>query len=123
MKSQVIKFKNKNYNYSIYIGKNILGILPKKIRTLCPNTKNIALIIDKNVPIKFKKELKNKLKNYNLLFLLFEANEKNKSLNKVNYFLNILLSKNFTRSDLVIGVGGGITGDVAGFTSSIFKRY
>ena len=122
MKSQVIKFKNKSYNYSIYIGKNILGILPKKIRTLCPNTKNIALIIDKNVPIKFKKELKNKLKNYNLLFLLFEANEKNKSLNKVNYFLNILLSKNFTRSDLVIGVGGGITGDVSGFISSIFKR-
>ena len=33
-----------------------------------------------------------------------------------------MLSKNFNRSDLIIGVGGGITGDVAGFVASIFKR-
>ena len=43
-------------------------------------------------------------------------------LNVVNYYLKILLSKNFNRSDLIIAVGGGITGDVAGFVSSIFKR-
>ena len=33
-----------------------------------------------------------------------------------------LLSRNFNRSDLIIAVGGGITGDVAGFVSSIYKR-
>jgi len=122
MKNQEIKFKSKNYSYSILIGKNTINILPKKIKSLCPNTRNIALIIDSNVPVKFKKVLKKKLKNYNLLFLSFRANEKNKSIKIVNYFLNILLSKNFTRSDLIIGVGGGITGDVTGFVASIFKR-
>ena len=122
MKNQEIKFKSKYHSYSILIGKNTLNILPKKIKILCPNTKNIALIIDRNVPIKFKKDLKKKLKSYNLLFLSFKANEKNKSINIVNYFLNVLLSKNFTRSDLIIGVGGGITGDVSGFVASIFKR-
>ena len=122
MRNQEIKFKGKNHNYSVMIGKNILGILPKKVKILCPKTKNVALIIDKNIPVKFKKELKKKLKNYTLLFLSFEASEKNKSINKVNYFLNVLLSKNFNRSDLIIGVGGGITGDVAGFVASIFKR-
>ena len=122
MKNQEIKFKSKNHNYSIFIGKNTLNLLPKKIKILCPKTKNIALICDKNVPIKFKKNIKKKLKNYNVLFLAFKANEKNKSIHIVNYFLNILLSKNFTRSDLIIGVGGGITGDVAGFVASIFKR-
>ena len=40
----------------------------------------------------------------------------------VNHFLDVLLSKNFNRSDLIIAVGGGITGDVAGFVASIFKR-
>ena len=122
MNNHEIKFKNKNHKYSIFIGKNALNILPKKIKTLCPKTRNIALIFDKNVPIKFKKKLKQKLKSYNLLFLPFKANEKNKSVNVVSYFLNILLSKNFTRSDLIIGIGGGITGDVTGFISSIFKR-
>ena len=122
MKNHEIKVKVKNYNYSILIGKNTLNILPKKIKLLCPKVKNIALIIDKNVPKKFKKALKNKLKNYNLLILAFSPSEKNKSLSKINYFLKILLSKNFNRSDLIIGVGGGITGDVVGFVASIFKR-
>ena len=48
--------------------------------------------------------------------------KKNKSFKKVNFYLNKLLLKNFNRSDLVIGIGGGITGDVAGFVASIFKR-
>jgi len=122
MKNQEIKFKNKNYNYPIVIGKNALNVLPKKLRLHCSKTKNIALIIDSKIPSKFKKNLKNKLKNYNLLFLSFSANEKNKSIKTVNYYLKILLSKNFNRSDLIIGVGGGITGDVAGFVASIFKR-
>ncbi len=122
MKNQEIKFKNKNYSYPIIIGGNSLSILPKKIKLLCSNTKNIALIVDKNVPTKFKKNLKRKLKNYNLLILPFNANEKSKSINTVNNYLKKLLSKNFNRSDLIIGVGGGITGDVTGFIASIFKR-
>ncbi len=122
MKNQEIKFKSKSSNYRIIVGNNSLKVLPKRIRSLCPKTKKIALIIDRNIPVKFKKDLKKKLKNYNLLFLPFVANEKNKSLQTINFFLKILLNKNFNRSDLVIGVGGGITGDVAGFVASIFKR-
>ena len=122
MKTQEIKFKHLDHNYSIFIGKNTLNLLPEKIRLLCPKTKKIAIILDKNVPNKFLKLIKKKLKNYNLLILPFLANEKNKSLNKVNFYLNIILSKNFNRSDLIIGLGGGITGDVAGFVASIFKR-
>ena len=94
----------------------------KKLKFLCPKTKNIALIIDKKVPKKFKKKLKKKLKIIIFYFFPFSANEKNKSIKTVNYFLKILLSKNFNRSDLIISVGGGITGDVAGFVASIFKR-
>ena len=122
MRSQEIKFKNQESNYSIIIGKNTLNILPKKIKSLCPKTKNIALIVDKKIPTKFKKNLKKKLRNFNLLFLPFVANEKNKSMKIINFYLNELLSKNFNRSDLIIAVGGGITGDVAGFIASIYKR-
>ena len=122
MKNQEIKFNNKNVKYSIFIGKNTLNILPKKLKQLCPKAKNIALIVDKNVPINFRKNLRIKLKSYNLFFLNFTASEKNKSMNTVNFYLKILLSKNFNRSDVVIGLGGGVTGDVAGFISSIFKR-
>jgi len=122
MKNHEIKFKGKNNNYSIIIGKNTIQLLPKKIKLLCPKARNIAVIIDKKVPTKFKKKLKRILKNYNLLILNFNANEKNKSMKTVNFQLKTLLSKNFNRSDLIIGVGGGITGDVVGFTASVYKR-
>ena len=42
MKIQEIKFNNKNKKYSILIGTNILGVLPKKIKSICPKTKKNA---------------------------------------------------------------------------------
>ena len=122
MKVQQIKFKKLKNNYSIIIGKNTLNLLPKKIRRICPKTKKIALVVDRNVPKKFLISLKKKFKKYNLLELKLNSNEKNKSMKTVNFLLEKLLSNNFNRSDLVIAVGGGITGDVTGFAASIFKR-
>ena len=108
MKNQEIKFKDKLDSYSVFIGNNTLNILPHQIKKLCPKTKKIALIVDKKIPNKFKKILKRKLKNYNVFLFSFSSNEKMKSLKTVDSYLKKLLSKNFNRSDLVIGVGGGI---------------
>jgi 3-dehydroquinate synthase len=122
MKIQEIKFKKLNQNYSIFIGNNAINLLPKKLAVICPKVKKIALIIDTKIPNKFKRKIKNKLKNYELVILPFAANEKNKSLKKVSFYLNKILEKNLNRSDLIIALGGGITGDMAGFVASIFKR-
>ena len=122
MKIREIKLKNPNFNYSIIIGDNVLGILSKKINVLCPKTRKIALIVDKNIPSIFKKNLVKKLKKYELVFFNYAASEKTKSIKQVNFYLEKLLAKKFNRSDLIISVGGGITGDVAGFIASIFKR-
>ena len=122
MKTHEIKFKNLNSKNSILIGNNILHLLPKKLKNICPNTRNIALIFDKNVPYKFKKNIKKSLKRYKLFFLNFKSNEKAKSLKTAELFTNQLLLRNFNRSDLIISVGGGIAGDLTGFVASIFKR-
>ena len=122
MKIQQIKYKNSSDKYSILIGNNILSILANKIKELCPKSKKIALIIDSKVPKRLSNILKKNLKNFNVTTLTFKADEKNKSLKSVSFFIKKLLSKNFNRSDLVVGIGGGITGDVTGFLSSIYKR-
>jgi 3-dehydroquinate synthase len=33
-----------------------------------------------------------------------------------------MLAEHFTRSDAVVAVGGGVVGDLAGFTASVFMR-
>ena len=59
MKVQEIKFKDLNCSYSVIIGSNIISELPKRIKILCPKTKKIAIVLDKNVPINYN------LKEYN----------------------------------------------------------
>lgn len=122
MKYQQINFKVHPNNYSILVGNNIIGVLPKKIKIICPKVKKIALVFDSNVPTKIKRSLKSILKKYELIFLNFNASEKSKSIKTVNSILEKLLRLNFNRSDLIISIGGGITGDVSGFVASIFKR-
>ncbi len=122
MKIQEIKFKSSNQSYSVLIGHKATNLLQKKIKSICPKTKKIALIIDTKIPNKDKSAIIKKLKKFNLLILPFTANERNKSFKNINNFIDKMLDKNFNRSDLIIGIGGGITGDVAGFVASIFKR-
>ena len=122
MKMHEIKIKYSGGGYSILIGKNILSLLYKKINLLCPKARKIVFVVDKNVPSKFKKTIEKNLKRYDLFFFFFNASEKTKSFKSVNYFLNKIFQKNLNRSDLIVSVGGGITGDVVGFVASIYKR-
>ena len=80
MKKKEIKFRSLSNNYSVIIGNNILGYLNKKIKLLCPKTKKVAVIFDRNVPQKFRTILKEELKNYHLIFFSFSSSEKSKIL-------------------------------------------
>ena len=122
MKTQEIKFRSSNQNYSILIGRDIIKLLPKKIKIVCPKVRKIALIFDTKVPKNFRKKISQNLKKYDLLIYNLNANEKTKSIDSVNKIISKLLIENFNRSDLIIGVGGGVTGDLAGFVASIYKR-
>ena len=57
MTKREIKFNSKNHKYSIIIEMMCLSFV-QRLKFLCPNTKNVAIIFDKNVPAKFKKDIK-----------------------------------------------------------------
>ena len=114
--------KNFNSNYPIIIGSNILKDIPGNIKKLCPSAKKIALIVDKNVPKKFKIKLKKILNGYNVYIFEYSVNEKFKSLTSANKIVEKCLFYNFNRSDVLISFGGGILGDLGGFVASMIKR-
>ena len=109
-------------DYSIIIGKNSITELYTEIKKHCSKCKKIAVIIDKNIPKKFPMKLKKNLKRYKTYFFYIKSSEKIKNFNQTNLLIDKLLNLNFNRSDLIIGVGGGIVGDISGFISSIYKR-
>ncbi len=118
MKRIVLKSKN----YPIIIGNNSIESLSKEIKKLFPNSKKIAIIIDKKIPQKFIIKIKKILKKYRVFLFFVSSSEKIKSLKKSDYFMEQLFKLNFNRSDILIGMGGGIVGDLTGFISSIYKR-
>lgn len=122
MKINKLKVKNLNSNYSVIIGINILNQISSQIKEICPDAQKIALVVDKNVPTKFKVKLKNYLKKYKLYIFEYTVNEKFKSLINVNKLVEKCLANNFNRNDILVSLGGGILGDYSAFAASIIKR-
>ena len=52
----------------------------------------------------------------------FPAGEQSKQLSTVEGFYRALAENHFTRSDFVVALGGGVTGDMAGFAAATFLR-
>ncbi len=122
MKIVKIQVKNKYINYPIFVGNNSIKLLRQQIKKVCPTTKKVAIIFDKNIPIKFKKKIKKLLKGYKIFTREYLPNENLKSFSKANQLSEYLLENNFNRNDTIIAVGGGIIGDFSGFVASILKR-
>ena len=102
-------------SYDVYIEDKILSL-----KDYLDVSKRYFIVIDNNLP-KAKLELfKEELENSSFYFL--EAIEENKNLITVEVILEELLNQNFTKSDYLIGLGGGIIGDIAAFVASIYKR-
>lgn len=53
---------------------------------------------------------------------VFPQGEKNKNLETFAAILSEMLRLGFTRSDAVVAVGGGVTGDIAGFAAASYMR-
>ena len=122
MKQIRIHVKTKNNNYPIIIGSSLINNLKKVFNDNSIKFNKCLLIIDNKISKNFINKILKSLKNKKKIIYYFNANEKNKNITSVNKILEILLKKNFYRNDCLISVGGGITGDVSGFASSIFKR-
>ena len=122
MKPIKLKINTKTQTYPIIIGSNLVSNISNIAKNNSLNFKKCLLVIDKNISSKIIAKVKKSLIKKNLTMYFFKASEKNKSQNSVNKILEILLSKNFSREDCLVSVGGGITGDISGFAASLFKR-
>ena len=117
-----IKIRTKNQSYNVIIGNDLIKNLQKILKDNLIDFNKCLFVIDSKVPKKFLKKINLLFKKKNNFKYIFNSSEINKNQKTANKLLDILLKKNFHRNDCLISIGGGITGDVSGFASSIFKR-
>ena len=85
-----------------------------------PNFKKKVWIIDKNV-YNLNFDRINSIK-VNDNFFILESLEENKTIDTYNEILKFLFENKIDRSYYLIGLGGGIVGDITGFVASTYKR-
>jgi len=122
MRTIKLQINTKDHKYPILIGSGLITKLSKLLSNNSIKFDKCLLVIDSKVPKTLIKRILKSLPKKQTLIHIFSANELNKNQSSVNKILTILLKKNFHRNDCLISIGGGITGDVSGFASSIFKR-
>ncbi|MHB8906728.1 MAG: 3-dehydroquinate synthase [Melioribacteraceae bacterium] len=109
--------------YPVYIGINIFDSLDKIIRSK-KLFRNLFLVIDRNVMSLHREDIKRFTSNFSGKVAVheFTSSEAEKNFISLSKLVDDLIVKGFGRDTIIIAVGGGITGDIAGFAAATYMR-
>lgn len=105
-----------NLEYDVVIEKNSLD----KINEYLDLNRKVLVVTDSLVPTIYSKKVLDYAKDGYLYTI--ESGEKSKNFDNYTKILNFLIEKEFSRSDCIIAVGGGVVGDLTGFVASTYMR-
>ena len=109
--------------YNILIGEGILDCADTAIRASAGG-QSAMIVTDDNVAALYETRLSNILKKNGYRAVRFVIPHGESSKNESNFIaiLNSLAEEKFTREDVVIALGGGVVGDLAGFAAACYMR-
>ncbi len=105
----------------MYIGDGLLGDVAAHIEHDCPAPR-YALIADSHVGPLYGESLREALGSSRAELVTFPAGEWNKTRDTWTILSDELLHLHFDRQSAIIGLGGGVSGDLAGFVAATFLR-
>ncbi len=109
--------------YEVKIGSGLLPTLGQEIRSL-KNVRKVCIVSESNVFPLYGHAAQASLAQagFACVSFVFPAGEDSKNGNTLLALLNFLAENALTRSDLIIALGGGVVGDLAGFAAAIYLR-
>lgn len=116
---------NASRTYDVITGAGLISQSGQLIRqALGEKTKKVCIVTDDNVSHLYRTPVKESLKEagFEVVSFVFPHGEAYKSLATLSKLLDFLAYKQLTRSDAIIALGGGITGDLAGFAAATYLR-
>ena len=120
-KKVIVKLKENSY--PILIGKNIFNNIIELLKKYNLN-KHLLVITDENVEKIYSLKIRKTLgsKDVKVNFYSLKSGENSKSYIELNKIYAYMIKNNFGRDSLIVAIGGGVTGDLAGFVSATFMR-
>ncbi len=109
--------------YRVHIGTMLLERAGELVHAACGGA-CAAIVTDTNVGPLYAHIVQNSLADagYRTVQFQFEAGEERKRADTLVSILEFLAAEEFGRNDVVIALGGGVVGDVAGFAAASYMR-
>lgn len=114
---------NASKNYDVIIGKDILSSLGEKCLSLFGKGRAV-IVTDSNVKEYWLDETKKSLQlaGFDTLVFVFPAGEDSKNAETLFELVEFMAENKVTRSDFLVALGGGVTGDMTGLAASLYLR-
>lgn len=114
--TRIISVDLKNTQYNIWLGYDIMSEAGKYFDL----GRRVLILTDDGVPPKYSEEIAKQCK-HPFIFTVPHG-EHSKSLSSLEKILSFMAKNEFTRTDCVVAVGGGVVGDLAGLAASVYMR-
>lgn len=106
----------KTSDYNIIIEEGVLN----KVNQYTDLYRKVLIVTDDGIPEEWITPVEAKCKE--AYRFTIKAGEESKTLTSFQEILRFMLEKDFTRTDCVVAIGGGVVGDLAGFVAASFMR-
>ena len=109
--------------YNIYIGHGLLTDAGKYVREVSSAVRAV-IVSDSNVAPIYAETVNFSLKEngFETSLFVFQAGEERKRLSTIEKMYSHFYEHNITRTDIIVALGGGVTGDMAGFAAASYLR-
>lgn len=109
-------------SYPIYIGKNLLDAPDLLAEHISGNS--VVIVSNTTVAPLYLARLEHTLKNINMRYdsVILEDGEHHKTMQSVATIIDCLLTNRHDRKTTLIALGGGVIGDITGFSAAIYQR-
>jgi 3-dehydroquinate synthase len=109
--------------YDIVIGRDVLASLGKRVAALRPGART-AVVTDRTVASYWLAKTEASLAEAGIAtsHVIVEEGEGSKSYAVLQQVSEALISAKIERADLVVALGGGVVGDLAGFAAAVLRR-
>lgn len=111
--------------YEIVIGHQILDTIGQKTKSwLGGNAERLAVVSTEKVFENYGSKVTRSLKlaGFDPLQVQIGDGERSKNFRSIERNLLVMARNGFERSDAILALGGGVVGDVAGFTAAVYQR-
>jgi 3-dehydroquinate synthase len=111
------------HRYRLIIGFGLLDQLGQRLRKYVAG-KSCAIVTDRNVGALFAKRVQEGLAaaGFQSTLITIPAGEKSKTLEQAGAICDRMIAAELDRKSFVIGLGGGMIGDISGFVAAIYHR-